>query len=47
MSWFNRKPRLREPERLAPKNSSPRAEKLLKEQKELVRGTTTKKKNDK
>ena len=46
MSWFNRRPKLREPERLTPKHSSPIAEKLLKEQKELVRGTT-KKKNDK
>lgn len=46
MSWFNRRPKLRESERLAPKHSSPIAEKLLKEQKELVRGKT-KKKNDK
>jgi hypothetical protein len=46
MSWFNRKPRVREPEHVAPKHFSPIAEKLLKEQKELVRGTA-KKKNDK
>jgi hypothetical protein len=46
MSWYNRKPKPREPARLAPKHSSPIAEKLLKEQKESVRGTV-KKKNDK
>ena len=37
MSWFNRKPRRREPEKLTPKNFSPIAEKILKEQKEEVR----------
>jgi len=45
MSWFNRRPKLREPEKLTPKHSSPIAEKLLQEQKELVRGTSKKKKS--
>ena len=31
MSWFNRRPKKREPEKLTSKNFSPIAEKLLKE----------------
>ena len=34
MSWFNRRPKIKEPERKAPRHSSPISDKRLKEAKE-------------
>jgi hypothetical protein len=36
MSWFNRKPKLKEPKQQLPKHSSPTSEKLLKDTKKRV-----------
>lgn len=42
MSWFNRRPKLKEPQRTIPRETSPTTQRLLKESKAAVRKTTTK-----
>ena len=39
MSWFNRRPRVKEPQKLTPHHSSPIAQKMLEEVKKQVRTT--------
>ena len=40
MSWFNRKPKLKEPKQQLPKHSSPTSEKILKDTKKRVTAKT-------
>lgn len=42
MSWYNRKPRIKEPPKQVPHHYSPMAEKALKEAKEKVRAAKSK-----
>ena len=44
MSWFNRRPKTRDPVKTAPRDASPLTEKLLEESKQAVRKTPKPKK---
>jgi hypothetical protein len=44
MSWFNRRPKTRDPVKTAPRDVSPLTEKLLEESKQAVRKTPKPKK---
>ena len=43
MSWYNRKPRIKEPPKQVPHHKSPMSEKVMKEAKEKTKPTESKK----
>jgi hypothetical protein len=42
MSWYNRRPKVREPQRAVPRETSPLTERLLEESKNAIRKKTSK-----